>query len=578
MAARKFLYMAERGYPHEFEGGADTLDMQSAKLVNVASATNSGDALAYAQSGASLAGLALTGNLTMGSNSITGLAAGVNSGDAVNKGQLDQAIINGGKMKELLIHQNQLSNAEGVLSAISLTMQNQPVSGDTITITDGTTTRTYGATTGGDVQYTIGVDVATTMANLAAAITGDSSGAWDAAFTTDLDSIDSTGVVVIYETDSAATLSKIYGTWATPADVEVVNYYGKLDYSYKTLSTLPASSPANSNFGIHRATPEAGELHFVENNDTIYGWDDDADVWQVMSGTSSIPDATSASGGGIKGKITVDSDYGLSVASGVLKISVAGTNPGLEFRTGGDLGKIGVDADTAAGITVGVGGVGIQLAGTNPGLEFRTGGDAGKLGVLTDGSHGVIVGATGVELELASADRLTVGSSGLDVVGLPSLFKINGTAVGATVTAANLDDLTDGGETTLHTHPSAPEAERVENVFTTSGSVALGDPVYFTSTANTVASGDAATDAKADVFGVAKEAKATGQAIQIVTVGKVAGALTSATPGTPYYLNTTSGLKASTPPTGKVRVLQVGFAASSADLFVLIHDFGKKAA
>jgi hypothetical protein len=62
-----------------------------------------------------------------------------------------------------------------------------------------------------------------------------------------------------------------------------------------------------------------------------------------------------------------------------------------------------------------------------------------------------------LEIELDNTpDTLDADSSGLKVVGLPSLFKINDVAVGASVTAAKLDSVTDGGNAdTEHVHGSS---------------------------------------------------------------------------------------------------------------------------
>lgn len=78
---------------------SDNIDMQTAgKVVNLASATSAGDALAYGQSGASLAGLALTGNLAMGGNLVTGLGTPLDTGDAATKGYVD-GLVNGVQWK-----------------------------------------------------------------------------------------------------------------------------------------------------------------------------------------------------------------------------------------------------------------------------------------------------------------------------------------------------------------------------------------------------------------------------------------------------------------------------------------------
>ena len=76
-------------------GASDNIDMQSSgKVVNLAAATTSGDALAYGQAGASLGGLSMTGNIAMGSNKITSLGTPTASGDAVNKDYVD-GLVNG---------------------------------------------------------------------------------------------------------------------------------------------------------------------------------------------------------------------------------------------------------------------------------------------------------------------------------------------------------------------------------------------------------------------------------------------------------------------------------------------------
>ena len=611
MATRKFLYGGVNGYPREADptddialGGLSMsggIDMNTQKITELAAATAAGDALSYGQSGVSLSGLSITTSaLDMNSQQITNVADGTVSHHAVNLAQLEQAVITGGTLKELLVHESQLDNTEGVLAASVLTMAAQPVSGDTIVITDGTTTRTYGCVAGGDAQYAIGGTVALTMANLVAAITADSAAAaWSAAFTTDLDAIDVDGCVVITEDDNDGTASEIYGVWATPASIQYVDYTGETEYNSKTTANLPATAPGTSNFGIRRtqASLSPGELHYVENNDVIYGWDDDANQWNTMSGTTSIPDATAASGGGIKGKITVDSDYGLGVTTGILKIDVAAnrgvgfdgsgdlevkentsagievtssgigidlsaSNPGLSFDGSGD---IQVDADTAAGIEMTATGVAIDLAATTPALGFDGSGD---LQVTVVATGGVEKAAGGLQVKIDDTpDTLDLDADGLKVVGLPSLFKVNGTAVGVNVTAANLDTLTGGSTTTLHSHAGAGEALRVENSFTAGENVTIGDPVYLDATNDQVAKADAGDDSKYETIGIAKATITSGNPVEVVTLGPAA-VLTGATAGARYYLGDTGGL-VTTIPVGQKWVVVVGFATNATTLFVM---------
>jgi hypothetical protein len=206
---------------------------------------------------------------------------GVNPGDAVNKSQLDLAVIIGGKLKELCLHQNQFDDTDGIYAALAFFMLNNPTSGDTLVLNDGTTLRTYGFGSGGDVTVTIGASAADTMSNLAAAITGDASGAWDAVFEIDsLDEINAGGVIVIYENTTAAgdSTSRAYGTWFTQADAQVVEFAsgGTVDVEYdnSTSVTLPSSDPSEGRFGFRRLVSALidGEIHDNKSDNYLYKW------------------------------------------------------------------------------------------------------------------------------------------------------------------------------------------------------------------------------------------------------------------------------------------------------------------
>lgn len=557
MAERKPLFLAAEGYSEEMHP-SDT---------------------------ASFGGLALTGDISMAGNNITGLGDGTNPQDAVTLSQLNQAVISGGTVKETVLTSSQLDNAQGILAAMALYFANQPISGNTVVITDGTTTRTYGAVTGGDVQYSIGATVWDTMQNFATAVATDGSASWSAVATQELDEINANGVVAIYDDASTAAVQnplRVYGTWGTQADLQVVEYSDgttpNLDYSNNTSATASTTDPGNGRVGIQRLVSALldGEIHYTRIDDVIYAWDDSDNVWQQMSGPSSIPDATSGSGGGIKGKITVDEDYGLSVTTGVLKTDIVAAGAGqggLEY-SGGDLQ---VNVDTNSGMELTANGVAIDLAATNPGLTF----ESGDLAVLVSGSEGIVRTATGIAVEIDDTpDTLDVGAAGLKVVGLPSSFKVNDVATNGTyVTAANLDTLTDGSDASaLHTHTGADEAERIENDLAVDEAILVGDPVYFTATGNRIGKGLANVDAKARIIGVARVGQAVvGSNATIVNHGKAAGVLTTATPGTPYYLQTAGGLGTSLPGAAN-RVILCGYAMSASDLWVIIHDYGKKAA
>jgi hypothetical protein len=143
-----------------------------------------------------------------------------------------------------------------------------------------------------------------------------------------------------------------------------------------------------------------------------------------------------------------------------------------------------------------------SLDGDNALLKFTEGSstlevkDATKTLSLTPSS---VSGANGLDLNAASGQELALQVAGADklllaansiavqsgvtlsaasggMIDLPSQFKINTTAVSATVTAANLDDLTDGSDASaLHVHADTPAVVVPFN--TAANSLAAGDVV-----------------------------------------------------------------------------------------------------
>jgi hypothetical protein len=222
--------------------------------------------------------------------------------------------------------------------------------------------------------------------------------------------------------------------------------------------------------------------------------------------------------------------------------------------------------------------VGIDLA-TTSGLELTGSSPDQQLRVLTDGAHGIVLSASGVEIEIDDIpDTLDVDADGLKVVGLPSLFKVNDTAVGATVTAANLDDLTDGSNADslhVHTHTGVTDAARVEETILNNASVSAGQVVRWSSTNNeiTPAANDSFPNARA--IGVARTGGAANPGTSnVVRLGKCAGVLSGATVNTPYFLSSTGTLVVYGSLSLPCKVVRMGFAANATDLDVQITDFG----
>ncbi len=184
-----------------------------------------------------------------------------------------------------------------------------------------------------------------------------------------------------------------------------------------------------------------------------------------------------------------------------------------------------------------------------------------------------------LEIEIdTSPDTLKADASGLGVTGLPDQFKVNDVATSANVTAANLNALTGGGVTALHSHASSPatEAPKVENTFTTAIDItADGDAVYVNGN-NTVGKADADTAAKSRVLGIIRTGSgAAGATPEVVSNGPCTGVLSGATANTPYFLQSGGGIGTALPAVGK-RMIGVGWALNASDLFVELRDFGRR--
>jgi len=187
---------------------------------------------------------------------------------------------------------------------------------------------------------------------------------------------------------------------------------------------------------------------------------------------------------------------------------------------------------------------------------------------------------TGNQLDLKLKADLSKDADGLFVTGVPTLFTIDGTATGATVTAPNLDTLTDGSNADLlHEHDfDADNAKRVINELVASEAIAIADPVSWSTTANKVAKSEATSLATSKVIGVALTAAAAAdEDLDVVHHGIAEGVLAGATPGAAYYLQAAGGIGTAIPG-GTARVIQVGVALNATDLWVRIIDYGRRIA
>ena len=186
----------------------------------------------------------------------------------------------------------------------------------------------------------------------------------------------------------------------------------------------------------------------------------------------------------------------------------------------------------------------------------------------------IIVGAGPAGLMAAK----TAAVDGLKVVGLPSLFKINDVAVGATVTAANLDDLTDGSNAdSLHTHSvvAVDEAKRLEETILNNAVISAGEAVRWSSTNNEITQADSGSASAARAIGVARTGGAANPGTsEVVRHGVATSVLSGRTVNEPMFLGTSGAIVpwASLPVPG--RVIRMGIMRNATDLDVQIMDLG----
>lgn len=387
--------------------------------------------------------------------------------------------------------------------------------------------------------------------------------------------------------------------------------------------------------GSPPSSPSAGDAYIVNNwgitytNGDLIEWDGSA--WNVVvAGSSEIPAdglrvvvTSSGAGGTFAGKenslmqydtsggwvvfnvqdgdaVLVNGEngyyenYGYTYdSSGPSWVQFAGPNV---VGDGDGLSKSGnvMNVNFGDGITNVSDYVTVDLD-SNPGLQLSGTTPDKKLSVLPNNAAGIDVTASGVEVELEADGaivfdavngglevNLEASNPTLDIVSNELGVKYSSTASGLDQDANGLKVKVDG--TTIQINGSgqlnaigSDEASRVENDFTASEALSAGDPVYLDSVADQVAKGDASTNAKAYIVGIARTAISSGNSGPIVTAGPCAGVLSGATPGQKYFLASGGGLS-TTPPNGNVRVILVGWAINSTDLFVNTIDYGKKAA
>lgn len=215
------------------------------------------------------------------------------------------------------------------------------------------------------------------------------------------------------------------------------------------------------------------------------------------------------------------------------------------------------------------------------GLQFTS----GKLDTYLNASGGLAKDTNGLRALIVNAGAqnatLSSTSNGLAVLGVPSLFTVNGTATTANVSAAALNTLTAGNTTqadALHTHNSVIGAQACIGYHACSATLAAGDPVAWSSTANTLVRADATILASTRVIGIAAVGGSANTTVAIVKRGIATNVLTNATPGMPVFLNSGGGLTQTAPTGSSLRLIRLGWAVNATDLDVTPYDVGLRSA
>ena len=259
---------------------------------------------------------------------------------------------------------------------------------------------------------------------------------------------------------------------------------------------------------------------------------------------------------------------------------VPGTTPIIFVQSGAQVGYTagnGIDitgttlsavANTAAGVSVGGSGIAVNADTSTGALQFSGG---GALQVNVAAAGGVEISSNALQVKIANADTLSSSASGLDVVGVPSQFEINGSAVSTNVTATNLNVLTDSSTiTALHRHAN------IHFQATATSALVAGDVVYVDG-AGTVDKAISTSTTPALVAGVASGSISSSATGAILASGAIAG-LSGLTAGATYFLSdTTSGaLALYSALTSGNRAIRVGLALSTTALLVNVQDMGVK--
>jgi hypothetical protein len=179
----------------------------------------------------------------------------------------------------------------------------------------------------------------------------------------------------------------------------------------------------------------------------------------------------------------------------------------------------------------------------------------------------LFISDNGYPEEIATTDSITLGA--LTMGGDIDMGSNNITNLAAPTSDTD-------AATKTYVDNATSQAEVLTETMAVSEAIAVADPVY-PSAVDQVGKADAGTIAKAHVIGVATTAQATiGQDVSFVSEGVASGVLSGATVNTPYWLQNGGGIGPTLPSSPNRRLIRVGFAVNTTDLWVDVTDFGRR--
>lgn len=267
---------------------------------------------------------------------------------------------------------------------------------------------------------------------------------------------------------------------------------------------------------------------------------------------------------------------GLSKSGNTMNVELA-TNPGLDFDAGGVDGKLRIDLD---GTTLQLGAAGISVKGVPS--QFEIGGSAVSANVTHTNLNTLTAGVASDADALHTHDGLASSGhnhshdslTGRDANNHHNELHTVASHSDTTATGPELDELTDGSETVLHSH-AVTTASGVENIYNAdTGGVTDNYPVYFSGN-DVVSNSDAANANATKTVGVSLTTAGSGNPATIVSHGEAGDVLVGATAGDYYYLAVGGGLTTTRPVGAYNRIVLMGTAINATDLYVDIQFLGR---